>query len=77
MQRSLRQLSSRGDDTLATWDPDTVSPQRLAAIEREFREAQARGYFAADITEGRNRIVQDFDPNADLLLIPRVQGGCR
>lgn len=75
MQRSLRMISGRGDDTLATWDPETVSPARLAAIEREFQAKQRAGYFAADLTDGRNTLVKDFDPNADLLLIPRVQGG--
>lgn len=75
MQRTLRKLSSNGDDIVAQWDTDTVSPERLKAIETEFHELQGRGYFAADITDGRNTIVREFDPNAHLLMIPRVQGG--
>lgn len=75
MRRSLRMISGNGDDTLATWDTETVSPQQLAKIEAEFNRRMASGYFAADITDKRDVIVRQFDPNANLLLIPRVQGG--
>ena len=75
MQRSLRMLCAGGDKTLAEWNTDTVSPERLDAIEREFQQKLEQGYFAADLTDGKNTLVREFDPNADLLLIPRVQGG--
>jgi hypothetical protein len=34
-----------------------------------------QGFFAADITDGRNILIKKFDPNADTLLIPPVKGG--
>ena len=71
----LRMICSDGDKTLAEWDTDTVSTERLAEIETEFKKKMAEGYFAADITDGKNVLVSKFDPNAEILLIPRVQGG--
>ena len=44
-------------------------------IETEFREKMAAGWFAVDIHEKRNQLIREFDPNAEILLIPRVQGG--
>jgi len=73
--KTLRMMSACGDDKLAEWDPDTVSPSRLAEIEKEFNERIAQGWFAADITEKRDVLIREFDPNPDILLIPRVQGG--
>jgi hypothetical protein len=32
------------------------------------------GWFAVDIHEKRNQLIREFDPNAEILLIPRVQG---
>lgn len=75
MLRSLRKLSSRGDDTVAEWDPQTLTPEDLARIDAEFRRLQAEGYFAFDITDGRNVRADRFNPQADLLMIPRVVGG--
>jgi hypothetical protein len=75
MKHAIRKLSPQGDETVAEWDTETVTPQRLKAIEKEFRALTAQGYFAADITDNRNVLVKDFDPEADLLLIPKVQGG--
>jgi len=72
---SLRKMSANGDDKIAEWDPQTVSPEQLHKIEAEYNALAAKGYFVADITDGRNVLVKDFDPNADLLMIPRVQGG--
>jgi hypothetical protein len=60
---------------VAEWDTETVSPHRLADIEKEFNEKMTQGWFAADILEKRNVLIREFDPNADILLIPRVQGG--
>jgi hypothetical protein len=75
MLHTLRKLSGRGDDTIAEWDTTTVTAARLQEIETEFQYLLREGYFAADITEGRNVLVKDFDPDADLLMLPRMQGG--
>jgi hypothetical protein len=75
MIRAMRMLCNLGDKVIAEWDPETVSPQRLAEIEAEFKEKMASGWFAVDINEKRNQLIREFDPNAEILLIPRVQGG--
>lgn len=75
--RTLRKMSHKGDETVAEWDPKTVSPERLAEIEAEFNQYLARGWFAADITDKRDVIVHKFDPQADILLMPKVCGGRR
>ena len=72
---TLRKLSSGGDTEVARWDPQTVTPERLAEIEAEFQALQKRGYFAVNVTNGKDMLVDAFNPNADLLMIPRVQGG--
>ena len=48
--KKLRMICAGGDKTLAEWDTDTVSAQRLAEIETEFKEKMAQGWFAADIS---------------------------
>ena len=73
--RYLRQMSSKGDTVLKTWDTETVSPDQLKAIENEFNAKTKAGYFAADITDGKNEIITTFNPNADTLLLPRMVGG--
>ena len=73
--KKLRMICAGGDETLAEWDTDTVSPQRLREIEQEFNEKIAQGWFAADIAEKRGVLIREFEPNAEILLIPRVQGG--
>ena len=73
--KKLRMICASGDRTLAEWDTETVTPQRLAEIEKEFKEKTAQGWFAADISDKRDVLIQDFDPEAEILLIPRVQGG--
>ena len=73
--RKLRMLSAAGDEALAEWDTETLSPQRLQEIEAEFNAKMQQGFFAVDITEGRNRLTRKFDPNAETLLIPPVRGG--
>jgi hypothetical protein len=73
--RKLRMVCAGGDETLAEWDTETVTPERLAEIEKEFTDKIAQGWFAADISEKRDRLIQEFDPNAEIILIPRVQGG--
>jgi hypothetical protein len=60
---------------IAEWNTDEISPDRLTEIETEFREKMAAGFFAVDIREKRNQLIREFDPNAEILLIPRVQGG--
>jgi hypothetical protein len=75
MIRQLRKMGAQGDKVLAKWDTDTVTPERLTEIEREFKDAVAHGWFAADITDKKNVLIQNFDPNAEILLMPRVQGG--
>ena len=73
--KKLRMICAGGDKTLAEWYTETVSEERLAEIEKEFNEMVAHGYFAADISEKKNVLIREFDPNAEILLIPRVQGG--
>ena len=36
--RKLRMICAGGDKTLAEWDTDTVSTERLTEIETEFKE---------------------------------------
>jgi len=69
---ALRCMSGRGDDTLAIWD-ETTSPERLAEIEKEFNDRVAKGYFGANIDT--EELTDKFNPQANMLLIPRVQGG--
>jgi len=74
--RKLRMICAGGDKTLAEWDTETVSAQRLAAIEKEFNDKMAQGWFAADVSDKGGVLIHEFDPDAEILLIPRVQGGC-
>jgi hypothetical protein len=73
--RKLRMLSASGDETLAEWDIETVSLERLREIEAEFNSKVQQGFFAVDITDGRNKFIREFDPGAETLLIPPVRGG--
>ena len=73
--RKIRMLCAGGDQTLAEWDTETLSPERLDQLEAEFNQKMRQGFFAADVTDGRNVLIQRFDPEAETLLIPRVQGG--
>jgi len=73
--RTLRMLSAAGDETLAEWNTETLSPERLQEIEAEFDAKMRQGFFGVDITNGRNKFIKKFDPNADILLIPAVRGG--
>ena len=75
MIRTMRILCEAGDKVIAEWDTDTIDPDRLTEIETEFKERMAEGFFAVDIHEKRNQLIRNFDLNADILLIPRVQGG--
>ena len=73
--RKLRMLSAAGDETLAEWDSETLSPHRLQEIEAEFDAKMRQGFFGVDITDGRNKFITKFDPNAETLLLPAVRGG--
>ena len=73
MKRTMRKMSGRGDGVVAEWDTETVSPEALTKIEAEFNARIAEGYFAADL--GTNEIIHEFTANADIFLIPRMQGG--
>ena len=73
--RNLRVIGPDGDKTLAEWDTDAVSPDQLRQIEIEFDRRMEQGFFAADITDSRNVLINKFDPNAHILLIPPVKGG--
>ncbi len=75
--KTLRMICAGGDKLIAEWDPETVAPEHLTEIEREFNKRIAQGWFAADISEKRDVLIQQFDPNANILLIPKVQGGRR
>lgn len=82
MVRKMRMMGGAGDKTLAEWDTETVSKERLSEIEAEFNEKMEQGYFAADITGADSqtgtdaKLIREFNPKAEILLIPRVQGGC-
>lgn len=77
MKRQMTRMSCKGDEMLKEWDTETVSASELKEIEREFNARMKEGYFAADITPGKeSAIIQKFDPSADILLMPRMQGGC-
>ena len=73
--RKLRMLSAAGDETLAEWETETLSPERLREIENEFNTRMQQGFFAVDITDGRNKFIRKFDPKIETLLIPAVRGG--
>ena len=73
--RRLRMICADGDRVLAEWNTETITRERLAEIEKEFNNRVAQGWLAADITDKRDVLVREFEPTADTLLIPRVQGG--
>ena len=68
-------MCAGGDKILAEWDTETATPECLKEIEKEFDEKVALGWFAADISEKRSTLIDHFDPDSEILLIPRVQGG--
>lgn len=74
--RAMRKMSHKGDEKVAEYC-ETTSPERLREIEAEFNRFMEQGWFAADVTDGKAILIKTFDPAADILLIPRVQGGCR
>lgn len=74
--RKMRKMSGRGDDTIAEYDVDVTTPDRMREIEEEFNRLVVAGYFAADITDKKDVLIKKFDSDADILMIPRVCGGC-
>ena len=75
--RTLRKMSPAGDTIVADWNTETVSPERLKAIEKEYNKLIALGYTPVDITDKKDEIVtgRAFNPEADTLMLPRLQGG--
>jgi hypothetical protein len=73
--RTMRKMSHKGDEKVADYC-ETTTPERLAELEAEFNKYMEAGWFAADVTDGKSVLIKKFDPAADILLIPRVQGGC-
>jgi hypothetical protein len=72
MIRTMRMLCNHRDRVIAEWDTETVSSERLAEIETEFKERMADGWFAVDVGEKPDRLIRQFDANAEILLIPRA-----
>ena len=68
-------LCAGGDKTLAEWDSQTITQEQLDSIEAEFNSKMRQGFLAADVTDGRNILINKFNRSAETLLIPRVQGG--
>ena len=73
MKHVLRKMSPNGDDCVMEWDTDTVTPQDLERIEKEFQQKLSEGYFAANLDT--EELIDKFTPDADILLMPRLQGG--
>ena len=69
----MRRMSGKGDELVAEWDPATVSEERLLEIEKEFKDWQGKGGFAGNLDN--EELIETFDPNANILLIPKIQGG--
>lgn len=73
MIRKMRCMSGAGDHTVTEWDTETLTAERLTELETEFNQRMKDGYFAANLQT--ETLVKEFDPNADTLFIPRMQGG--
>lgn len=72
--KKLSRMSCKGDEAVAEWDTETVTPEALAAIEAEFNQLVKDRYFAADLD--KKELIREFDSEANMILIPRMQGGC-
>lgn len=72
MKRIMRKMSGKGDECVAEWN-ETASAEELAKIEKEFNELTKAGYWAADMD--KSEIIQKFDPNANILMMPKMAGG--
>ena len=57
-------------------DFGTADPVGLAEAEERFKELTGSGFMAAAVKpDGSHEIVHEFDPSADTLFIPALQGG--
>ncbi len=70
--KQLRKMSGKGDEVVAEYN-ETTSPEALEKIEKEFNALMKQGYTAANLDT--NEIVREFDPGANMLLMPRLVGG--
>ena len=76
MLRSIRRLSCGGDTVVKEWDTETVSEEKLKEIEKEYNQLVKDGHTPFDITDKKDELQRGgFDPKADTLMIPRLQGG--
>lgn len=75
MLRTMVKMSGKGDEKVAEYDVETRSPDQLQEIETEFNAMIAKGYSAFNITDKENEQMRAFDPNADILMVPCIQGG--
>ncbi len=73
--RTLRMICAGGDKTLAEWNTEKTTSKDLSEIKRVFDKKVAAGWIAADITDKRDVLIAEFDPKAEILLIPKVHGG--
>lgn len=84
--RMLRRLDSNGDTVLAEYDVEakksTIGGQEgglgkneIAQLEALFKLEVGRGHVAFDVTDQKNEQIRKFDPEADILLVPMLQGG--
>jgi hypothetical protein len=62
-----------GDETVAEWTPDDADSVRAAA-EAMRREVDA-GYVAVEGGEGRNEPVDEFPPDASVVILTMPMGG--
>lgn len=73
MIHKIRKMSGKGDQTVCEWDTETTTADRLAEIEMEFGAMMKRGYIPADLAT--NELIDKFNPQTDILMIPKMQGG--
>lgn len=76
-KRTMRKMSPMGDEPVAEYEVGVTSEAEMKKFESEFKAWVKNGGVAADITDQRDVLIDKFDPKADILLIPRVQGGVR
>lgn len=56
-----------------TWVSSDASSQETARL--RFMAWKAKGYAAFDITEQPGTLLHDFDPEAEIIMFPPIQGG--
>ncbi len=70
--KMMRKLSGKGDEVVAEWDT-TTAPEKMQEIGDEFNKLMKSGFFAADLRN--SEVIHEFNPEADILIIPRMVGG--